>query len=223
MDPSNKSGNFSKEKEVKTSKSSLVVSLVVLVILLSSAVAYFLLRENDIILFCKKSAECNIVEQAEEPVGYFHVEFGYPSDYLPGHRVCFNKVEDISDVYCFVSEGLSYQTGELVKSESRDYTHELVDGSGTLPVGQYNMTYGQWNELNSFIWNPCVRALNGSADYDKSVCDAFYKELNKAYEEKDLYNFSYSSVNFLGGDPIVIEIEEGKTTEIGSVALSPYF
>ena len=161
--------------------------------------------------------------------GKFHLEMGYPSSFLPAYRVCFSDVKDISLVYCFVDSGYSINEEDGTISypdnpqePANGYENTLSKGVGTLPVGEYTMEYKLLDDVDYYVWNPCVKSLNGSEVKDASLCSAYYKVLEKSYVEKDILNFKSSYINSYGGDPIVIKIEEGKETEIGQVASMPY-
>ncbi len=157
------------------------------------------------------------INQQEEVIktGEFHLTMGYPSEYLPPYRVCFSDVTDISKVYCFVNSGS--------EESSSEYKNTVVEGVGVLPVGEYTMEYKLLEDVDHYIWNPCIKALNGGEVTDESVCSDFYSKLEQSYLSQNGLDFNSSYVNSYGGDPIVISIEEDERTEIGDVASMPYF
>lgn len=164
--------------------------------------------------FIQDDSDINDIEEEVKPEGKFQVKMGYPSEFLPSYRVCFSNISDISEVYCFVGNG---SEGEAI-----NYSNSLDEGIGSLPVGEYTMEYKMLMDVDYYIWNPCVKALNGYNN-DQSVCQKFYNKLETAYKADDWGNYKMSYVNSYGGDAIIIKIEADKTTEIGNVALYPYF
>ena len=85
------------------------------------------------------------------------------------------------------------------------------------------MEYKLLEDVDHYIWNPCIKALNGGEVTDESVCSDFYSKLEQSYLSQNGLDFNSSYVNSYGGDPIVISIEEDERTEIGDVASMPYF
>lgn len=155
-------------------------------------------------------------EENQEPMyktGQFHLTMSYPSEFVPESRVCFTS-EAGFEVYCFVDTG--------TQGTNSVYVTHLEDGTGTLPVGKYTMEYRMLDGEDYYIWNPCVKELNGYELEGESKCTNFYTKLGEAIDANPT-NFNLSSVNSYGGDPIVIDIVEGKLVEIGIVPLMPYF
>jgi hypothetical protein len=209
------------------------VVLLVMVFVLLGLFAYLFFSDRLVVgvenPLSKGETPTTIDNQQEESTrtGEFHLTMGYPSEYLPPYRVCFSDTSDISKVYCFVDDGYSLETGakrfrDDAKAPNMAYENTLVEGVGVLPVGEYTMEYRMLDDVDYYVWNPCVKALNGYEVKDDTICAKYYEKLKKAYSEEDWFNFKLSYINSYGGDPITITVEEDKRTEIGDVASQPY-
>lgn len=180
--------------------------------------------------FSKGGSQTPINDQEEViKTGEFHLTMEYGSSFIPPYRVCFSSVSDISKVFCFVDDGYSFDedTGakryrDGAEKPNMAYENTLVEGVGVLPVGEYTMEYKLLEDVDYYVWNPCVKSLNGSVVEDESLCSDYYKKLETSYVTNDWLNFRSSYINSYGGNPIVINIEDGKRTEIGQVAAQPY-
>lgn len=202
----------------------LVAFLTILILALLSFVAYMFFTDKlDIGIDNPLSSHENISEEKTPEdeneasvvkTGQFHLTMTYPSEFVPAHRVCFTDTTDISKMFCFIGSG--------TEDNSKDYENLLSDGTGNLPVGKYNMEYKLLNDVDYYVWNPCVKTLNGEEVTDDSVCEAFYDKIEQFYTDADWLNFKVSYINSYGGEPIEIEIKENEITEIGNVASQPY-
>lgn len=141
--------------------------LLFLVICLLFALTYFILKDNGINLFSNETATTESTnnsssdttgtkntdnssnnESAENDdstvtsskVGTFKVAFSFPSEGVPAVRLCFTDTSDMSKQYCFWEKG---------SNDTKTYTNDLKNGSGTLPVGTYIVDYTVYSHESS--------------------------------------------------------------------------
>ena len=210
----------------------LVGFLVVVILLLLGVFAFLFLtdrvdigiknplsKEKKEVVEEKKEEEEEEVEESTVKMGKFALSMTYPSEFLPGYRVCFTDTKDVSKVYCFVDLGSGSSSSSLSNALIQE---KGLLRSGSLPEGTYTMEYMKLDGVDFYVWNPCVKLLNGEEIVNDSACQQYYSKMNGIIQGENWSQFNTSDINSYGGEPIIIKIEEGKTAEIGTVALEPY-
>lgn len=167
---------------------------------------------------------CNTQTQDEEEslpteeikTGIFKVEFTYPSEFIPGVRLCLTDVDDKSEIDCYFQKG-TYDTNT--------YANEYILEDGLqLPVGQYNLDFAEYDIEGGYInpmyrLNECTQAANGTTQRSivEEKCQAFF---TSPYADEGMDYMA--SLEKYGGDSIVIDITEDNTTDIGKISVIPY-
>jgi hypothetical protein len=154
----------------------------------------------------------DIVNPVEE--GDFNVSLTFPAGYSPAIRLCFIDMRDVSVSYCFLQKA---------SNDTKSYSNELVDGKGKLPVGEYYVEFAELAgdgifAIEPYALNECTKAVNGDSPDDGGKCEKFY-----VYMEDNSVSNSYVNSKAIGGNPIVIKIEKGKTVDMGNISALPYF
>ena len=153
---------------------------------------------------------------AEVKKGVFKVEFTYPSEFIPGVRLCLTDVNDKSEIYCYFQKG-TY--------DANTYANEYVPEDGLeLPVGQYNLDFAEYDIEQGYIYpmfrlNECTQAANGTTQRSivEEKCEGYF---TSPYSDEGMDYMA--SLEEYGGDSIVIDITEANTTDIGKISVLPY-
>lgn len=168
-----------------------------------------------------------------QKTGKIKFSFGFPSEFLPARRICFSNVSDISKMYCYWQKNTN---------DKKSYSNDLEVNEVTLPVGKYIVDYSSYtfsnlgsqnaldvqNISDSFALKQCVYYANGDGS---SKSDTYCKSANLYFSKmsdlmgNELVYTPNQIVNYndFGGDVLIFEVKEGKTTTIDTISLMPYF
>lgn len=236
--------NLEPKREIsQPRKSGFLWIMVFLIICLAGGLTYYVLKDNEIDLLKSatefEDSKATVVDtdtnttttendetstiKPTKKAGNFKVIFAYPSETTPAVRLCFTNTKEISEQYCFWRKG---------NGDKTNYSNDLENGKGTLPIGTYSVDYTVYQEEGSvyqvYSLRQCVYYADGGennaanvAKYCSSIKKLFNDYLTKLGGSGNMPDQLVNSSEY-GGNLVTFTIKENQVTDLGTISLSPY-